>query len=65
MSNSSANTGGECVTVGSVVAVILSAALNHSFWWGVLHFFFGWLYVIYVVLCRSHEIMPALKAMFS
>lgn len=65
MSDSSTNMGGGCVTVGSVVAVIISAALNHSFGWGLLHFFCGWFYVIYAVLCRSHEIMPALRSMFS
>ena len=50
--------------LGSVMACIISAALNHSFWWGLFHFFCGWLYVIYVALCRSKEIVPALKAMF-
>lgn len=50
--------------IGSVTSAILSAALNHSFWWGVLHFIFGWFYVIYAVICRGPEIVPALKAMF-
>jgi len=49
---------------GSVVAVIISVALNHSFWWGLLHFFCGWLYVLYAVLARGREIVPAVKAMF-
>lgn len=63
--NSSSNSGCGCsFGIGSVVAVVLSAALNHSFWWGVLHFFLGWIYVIYALLCRSAEILPALKQMF-
>ena len=52
------------IGLGSIVAAIISAALNHSFWWGVLHFILGWVYVLYVVLVRTREIWPALKAMF-
>ncbi len=55
---------GSCIGLGSVCSVILSAALNHSFWWGVLHFFCGWFYVLYAALFRTKEIVPALKAMF-
>jgi ABC-type multidrug transport system permease subunit len=50
--------------VGSISAAVLSAALNHSFWWGLFHFFCGWLYILYALLCRSKEILPALSAMF-
>ena len=49
---------------GSIISVVLSAALNHSFWWGFFHFFCGWFYILYAVLCRSKELIPALKAMF-
>ena len=60
------NSGAGCsFGIGSVVAVVLSAALNHSFWWALLHFFCGWLYVLYALICRSHEIVPALKGFFS
>lgn len=52
------------IGAGSILAAILSAALNHSFWWGVLHFFFGWLYVVYAVIFRTKEIWPALSKMF-
>ena len=64
MSESSSSSGG-CLGLGSVVSVVLSVALNHSFWWGLLHFCLGWLYVIYVALLRTKEILPALKAMFT
>ena len=50
--------------VGAIGAAVLSAALNHSFWWGVLHFMFNWVYILYALLVRSKEIIPALKAMF-
>ena len=52
------------IGLGSVAAAVLSCVLNHSFWWALLHFFFGWLYVIYALCVRSHEIVPAFKAMF-
>jgi hypothetical protein len=58
------NSAGCSVGLGSVLAVVLSVALNHSFWWAVLHFLFGWLYVIYALLVRSAEILPALRRMF-
>jgi len=55
---------GGCIGLGSVCAAILSAALNHSFWWGVFHFVCGWFYVLYAAFFRTKEIVPALKAMF-
>lgn len=39
--------------IGSVVAAILSSAINHSFWWGFFHFLCGWLYVIYWFLIHT------------
>lgn len=36
-------------TTGMFLAAFLSAAINHSFWWGVLHFVLGWIYVAYKV----------------
>ena len=39
--------------LGALLAVFLSAAVNHSFWWGVLHFFLGWFYVIYFLIFRT------------
>lgn len=62
MSNES-NAG--CITIGSVVSVIISYALNHSIWWCLLHFFLGWMYVLYAVFFRTKEILPALSKMFS
>ena len=58
------NSGAGVSCIGAVIAAILSAALNHSFWWGVFHFLCGWFYVIYVVIVRGPEIIPALKVMF-
>jgi hypothetical protein len=55
---------GGCIGLGSVCAVVLSAALNHSLGWGVFHFFCGWFYVLYALLLRTKEVVPALRAMF-
>lgn len=49
---------------GTVVAATISYALNHSFWWAVLHWFCGWFYVAYAIFWRSYEIGPAVKRLF-
>lgn len=51
--------------LGGIFAAVLSASLNHSFWWGLLHFICGWFYVLYALIARSHEILPAISQMFS
>ena len=33
--------------LGSMLAVTISWSINQSFWWGLLHGFFGWFYLIY------------------
>ncbi len=56
------NTSGACgCGFGSIIAVMLSAALNGSFWWGVLHLFCGWFYVVYAVIFRFHDIKELFK----
>ena len=62
MSNSSnAGTGG---LIGGIIAAVISYALNGSFLWAVLAFFFNWFYILYAVIFRTKEIIPALKVMF-
>lgn len=46
------------------IAAVVSYALNHSFWWAVLHWFFGSFYLIYAVCERGKEILPALSKLF-
>lgn len=58
------STGGCGCGIGSILAAVLSAALNHSFWWGLLHFILGWFYIMYALIWRSKEIVPALRQMF-
>lgn len=48
----------------AVPAVVISVALNHSVWWALFHFLCGGFYVLYAVLFRAKEIIPALRAMF-
>lgn len=35
------------VSIGSVLAVLISWGTNHSVVWAILHGFFGWFYVFY------------------
>ena len=35
------------VGLGGILAVVLSWSTNHSILWAIIHFIFGWLYVIY------------------
>ena len=51
--------------LGSIIAMVLSAVLNHSFLWAIFHLLCGWFYVLYVLIERSHEVVPAFKHMFS
>lgn len=37
-------------SVGALVAVVMSYAINQSFWWALLHAFCGWMYVLYWLL---------------
>ena len=41
------------VSLGSILAVILSWTTNHSILWCILHFFGSWIYVIYWFLKYS------------
>ena len=50
--------------IGSVLAFIISFALNSSIWWAILAFLFSWLYILYAVCVYSHQIIPAIKALF-
>lgn len=47
------------------LAFVLSYALNHSILWAMLNGIFGWLYIVYAVIARGHEILPALGRLFS
>jgi len=38
------------IGLGGLLAVLLSWTVNHSIAWCILHFFCGWIYVIYYAL---------------
>lgn len=44
------------ISFGSIIAVMLSYALNKSVWWAILHFFLAWIYIIYAVIFRFSDI---------
>ena len=58
---SNRGSGGAGFGCGSIIALIISVALNHSFLWAVLHLFLSWIYVVYVVIFRGSEIIPAVR----
>ena len=43
-------------TFGHVLSVVISFIINKSFWWGLLHFFMGWFYVVYYILSRYADL---------
>lgn len=45
MANKGTIIGGSGVTLGSILAVVLSWTVNHSILWCIVHFFCSWLYV--------------------
>lgn len=49
-SHSSSSAGGGCLSVGGVIAFIISWKLWHSFWWALLAAVFGWGYVLYAAI---------------
>ena len=54
MANSNSRNGG-CggIGIGSLLAIILSWDLNHSFVWAFIHMLFGWFYVIYHLIIHG------------
>lgn len=38
------------VSTGSIIAAVLSYMKWHSIGWAIIHFLFGWLYVIYYLV---------------
>jgi hypothetical protein len=40
------------IGIGSILAIVLSWARNHSILWAIFHAILGWLYVIYWALTR-------------
>ena len=39
------------ISVGTALAMIISFYKWHSILWAIIHGFFGWLYVVYYILC--------------
>jgi hypothetical protein len=40
------------ISLGSILAIVISFNVNHSILWAIIHGFLGWLYVIYYVLLK-------------
>ncbi len=63
-SSSSSSQAGGCGCLGFIIAAVLSYALNNSLGWSFLHGVCSWFYVLYALIIRSKEIIPALQSMF-
>jgi hypothetical protein len=48
---------GTGITLGSLLAVLLSWSYNHSVFWAIIHFFCSWLYVLYALLGHPHVLV--------
>ncbi len=50
---------GSGITLGSILAVVISWTVNRSIVWAIVHFFFGWFYVLYACCAHTDEIDAA------
>ncbi|MBD8899019.1 hypothetical protein [Rhodanobacter sp. DHG33] len=41
---------GTGITLGSLLAVLISWSHNHSIFWAIIDFFLSWIYVIYALI---------------
>lgn len=55
MSDKSSSSTSAGISFGVGFALILSWNAWHSFWWAVLHGFFGWFYVGYYFLVANYD----------
>lgn len=49
------------VSVGSILAAIISWTLNKSVIWALVHIFFSWLYVFYAACVHNSELEQAIE----
>ena len=49
--------------LGSILAILISVALNKSFWWAILHMLFGWFYVVYALVQNGENIIPGFMSL--
>jgi len=42
------------ITLGSVIAVVLSWSINKSILWCILHGIFSWFYIIYFAIMKEY-----------
>lgn len=49
------------LSMGGFFGATMSVLINQSFWWGVLHFFFGWYYVLYAFTVRHESAVAGIR----
>jgi hypothetical protein len=55
MENKTKAAGGGSITIGSIIAVLMSWHINHSILWAFIHFFFSWVYIVYALIMHSDK----------
>jgi len=53
------------VGLGSILAFIVSYATWHSIGWGIVHFIFGWAYLLYFAIRYTETLKAYLDHIFS
>ena len=43
------------ISLGTLIAVLISWSANHSVFWAIIHGIFSWFYVIYYLLGGGHH----------
>jgi len=53
------------IGVGTLLGLMMSFILNGiTFWWALFHAFCGWAYILYALIWRAKDILPALRRWF-
>lgn len=42
--------------IGNIIALAFSIVLHNSLLWNILHFMFGWMYVVWAIIMHFHEL---------
>ena len=43
---------GSGISLGTLIAIVISWSVNHSVLWAIIHGFFGWFYVFYYLISK-------------
>lgn len=49
------------MSFGGFFSAVISVLINQDFWWGLLHYFFGWFYVLYAFTYRHESTVAGIR----